>query len=75
MTLYTIMPDEVVWAGQESWQPEYMDVEINGISMQVERLNASQARVVRLYSGNVQDYLNPAYAPGSMLEFQPFFRK
>ncbi len=75
MTLYTIMPDEVIWAGQESFQPEYMDVEINGISMQVERLNASQARVVRLYSSNVQDYLNPAYAPGSMLEFQPFFCK
>lgn len=75
MTLYTIMPDDVVWAGQEEFEPVYLDVEINGISMQVERVNDAQARVVRLYSGNVQDFLNPSYAPGSILEFQPFFRQ
>ncbi|MNP78457.1 hypothetical protein D3C76_1760780 [compost metagenome] len=51
-----------------------MEVQINGITMQVERLNASQAKIVRLYSGNAMDYMNPAYAPGNMLEFQPFFK-
>lgn len=75
MTLYTIMPEEVVWAGREEFNPVYLDMEINGVSMQVERLNGAQARVVRLYSSNVQDYLNPAYAPGSILEFQPCFRR
>lgn len=74
MTFYSIIPEEQVWAGFDSFAPDYMEVRINSIDMQVERLNNSQARIVRIYSGNAYDYLNPAYVPGSIVEFQPFFK-
>lgn len=74
MTLYTVMPEETVWEGYDSYEPDYMEVQINGITMQVERLNATQAKIVRIYSGNALDYANPAYTPGNLVEFQPFFR-
>lgn len=74
MTLYSIIPEETVWEGRDSYEPSYMEVQINGITMQVERLNAYQAKIVRIYSGNSYDYMNPAYSPGSILEFQPFFK-
>jgi hypothetical protein len=74
MTLYSIIPEEAVWEGHETYEPVYMELQINGITMQVEQLNTTQARIVRIYSGNAMDYMNPAYAPGSMLEFQPFFK-
>lgn len=74
MTLYSIIPEEIVWEGYDKHEPDYMEVQINGITMQVERLNATQAKIVRIYSGNAYDYMNPAYAPGSLVEFQPFFK-
>lgn len=71
MTLYSIVPEETVWEGMDRHHPEYMEVRVNGILMQVERINASQAKIVRIYSCNANDFINPAYAPGTMLEFQP----
>lgn len=71
MTLYTPVPLETVFEGMEEYKPQYMDIRINGIEMQVERVNGMQARVVRLLSGNPNDYLNPAYCPGAIIEFQP----
>lgn len=74
MTHYSIIPEETVFAGYEEFAPDYLELVINGISMQVERLNGSQARIVRIYSCDASDYLNPAYAPGSMLEFEAAFK-
>jgi hypothetical protein len=71
MTLYTIIPEEKVFEGYENYNPEYLEVDINGVAMQVEMVSGSQARIVRLLSCNANDYLNPSYTPGSMLEFQP----
>ncbi|MDF2927261.1 MAG: hypothetical protein K0R57_6175 [Paenibacillaceae bacterium] len=74
MTHYSIIPEETVFEGCEAFAPDYMELEVNGIMMQVERLNGFQARIVRIYSGNALDYTNPRYAPGSLLEFQPLFK-
>lgn len=74
MTLYTIMPEDKVFEGYENFVPDYLEVDINGVTMQVEMVGGSQARIVRLLSNNANDYLNPAYTPGRVLEFQPFLK-
>ncbi|MNU10860.1 hypothetical protein D3C72_2582700 [compost metagenome] len=60
--------------GYDKYVPQYLEVSVNGINMQVEMVEGGQARVVRLLSCNANDYLNPAYSPGSLLEFQPYLK-
>ncbi|MCZ8519994.1 MULTISPECIES: YlzJ-like family protein [Paenibacillus] len=72
MTHYTILPLEAVmegWGETEVQQP--VEIVMNGVMMQVQPLNGQQASIVRLLSCNPQDYLNPQYAPGRLIEFQP----
>ncbi|SFL45058.1 YlzJ-like protein [Paenibacillus sp. 1_12] len=71
MTLYTIMPMEVVMSGLESMDAACMDITVNGVDLEVQPINATQATIVRLRSGNPQDYLNPNYSPGKIIEFRP----
>ncbi|WP_281887547.1 YlzJ-like family protein [Paenibacillus sp. YYML68] len=73
MTHYTIMPLEAVFEGYDKLEEATpaMEVVINGVTMQVQPINTQQAAIVRLISCNAQDYLNPQYAPGRLIEFQP----
>ncbi|NHN28321.1 YlzJ-like family protein [Paenibacillus agricola] len=71
MTQYTIMPMEVVMSGWEQPQPPSIEINWQGITMEVQPLNATQAAIVRIRSGNAQDYLNPNYSPGRIVEFRP----
>jgi hypothetical protein len=71
MTHYTILPLEAVMDGIEEMKSTSMEVMINGITMQVQPLNASQASIVRIISPNPQDYLNPLYSPGRVIEWRP----
>ena len=73
MIIYTLVPEEKVFEGIESYSPAFMDIQMNGIAMQVEMINSRRAKIVRLYSANPADYMNPLYAPGSIIEFRPFF--
>ncbi|MHB1420632.1 MAG: YlzJ-like family protein [Bacillota bacterium] len=68
MILYTTLPEEVVLEGMEQ-QRNWVETEYEGITMQVEPLNFGEARVVRIYSTDPQDYLNPRYQPGSVISF------
>lgn len=72
MTLYTILPIESVLHGMDEMEKEtYVELNLNGIMMQVKPLNGHQASIVRLLSRNPQDFLNPQYTPGRIIEFQP----
>lgn len=71
MILYTAVAPETVLEGMESYQPEYLDIKLNGLDVQIEMLNGTQARIVRLWSPNPNDYLNPSFTPGTVIEFQP----
>ncbi|TBL77787.1 YlzJ-like family protein [Paenibacillus thalictri] len=74
MIYYSTMPLEVVMEGfEQREQPKYFDITLNGIQMQVQAINERQASIVRIISANPQDYLNPNYAPGKLIEFQPVF--
>lgn len=71
MIHYTILPLEAVMDGIEDMAANSIEVTVNGITMQVQPLNATQASIVRIISPNPQDYLNPQYSPGKVITFQP----
>lgn len=73
MIQYTVMPLDVVMNGIDEMKDHPMEVSVNGITMQVQPINATQATIVRLISPNPQDYLNPQYSPGRIIAFQPVF--
>jgi hypothetical protein len=75
MTIYSIIPDEIIFAGAEDQQYAYLDMRINGMDLQVEMMNAHQAKIIRLFSVNANDYLNADFAPGKIIEFQPVTMK
>ncbi|MCR8630751.1 YlzJ-like family protein [Paenibacillus radicis (ex Xue et al. 2023)] len=71
MIHYTVLPMEVVMEGIEEMEVTSVEIVMNGIMMQVQPLNSTQATIVRITSCNPQDYLNPQYSPGRIIEFQP----
>ncbi|RTE07051.1 YlzJ-like family protein [Paenibacillus whitsoniae] len=71
MIHYSVLPMDVVFEGMSSYTPEFVDIEQNGMSMQVEPIGRFQAKIVRLYSCNPQDYLNAKYAPGTIISYNP----
>ena len=71
MIHYSVIPMEVIFDGFDSFAPQYLDIEQDGLMMQIEPLSGYQARIVRLYSCNPQDYLNEQYAPGSIISYRP----
>lgn len=73
MTIHSIIPMEVIFAGMEQQTYDYVNVIVEGVSMQVERVGVNQARIVRLLSCRPNDFLNPAYMPGSLIFYQPNF--
>lgn len=75
MIHYTILPLDKVLEGMEDLEsgPQSLEIVMNGVIMQVQPINQTQATIVRLISCNPQDFLNPQYAPGRLIEFQPVF--
>lgn len=71
MIMYTRVPLEEVFEGIENMTDDLQEIELNGVTMQVKWTGASQAQIVRLISPNPQDYLQPSYAPGNFIQFQP----
>jgi hypothetical protein len=71
MTIYSIMPLETVMAGAGEQKFEYVEINLNGINMQVEMVGVNQAKIIRLLSCQPNDYLLPAYSPGSVIHFHP----
>ncbi|MCZ8512308.1 YlzJ-like family protein [Paenibacillus filicis] len=72
MTHYTILPMDAVLEGLEEMdKTQTLEISVDGVTMQVQPLNQRQASIVRLISCNPQDFLNPRFAPGRLIEFEP----
>lgn len=72
MTMYTVMPHEVIWQDGTSHEPSLTtELQIGSLLMQVEPMDGNKAKIVRLLNGELADYLNPLYAPGSTISFIP----
>jgi hypothetical protein len=65
------MPEEIVFEGWDHIQEQYSELVLDGLLMQVQPISPHQVRIVRLISPNPQHYLNPAYAPGQLIEYKP----
>lgn len=73
MTLYTIMPMDVIWEGSFKEPETTVEIVIERILMQVMPIDHSSAQIVRLLNCSLNDYLNPLYAPGQMIRYIPSF--
>ncbi|MFC4775333.1 YlzJ-like family protein [Paenibacillus sp. GCM10023252] len=69
MTLYTAMPLEIVLNGMDDEREPYQELWIQGVHMQVEPIAPGMAKVVRLLQCSLNDYLNPQYAPGAVIQY------
>ncbi len=70
MVLWTVMPDEVIFA--QDYSPVFEDVEIAGTRMLVEKTAGDEYRVVRLLSTDPQDYLRNDIQPGTVFRNEYF---
>ncbi|MFD3260985.1 YlzJ-like family protein [Paenibacillus lentus] len=70
MTHYTILPEEAYWDDKEV-SDSYTEIELGGILMQVRMEQDNRATIIRLLRCSLDDYLNPAIAPGQQVTFVP----
>jgi hypothetical protein len=71
MILYTMMPNELVFPAQEDMFTQQQFIEMNGVSMIVEKNEEQQYRIVRLLSTDPQHYLSEEYMPGMIIAYPP----
>ncbi|AIQ53268.1 YlzJ-like family protein [Paenibacillus sp. FSL R7-0331] len=69
MTFYTVVPIEQMFEGAYSSGQQAEEVMICGMLMQVEPLEGRQARIIRLLQCPLDKYLNPAFAPGAVIDY------
>lgn len=72
MIIYSPVPLEQIVEGIEDKVKPLEEIQVDSVVMQVQPVDKYHARIVRLISPNPQDYLNPAYAPGRTIRFDPF---
>lgn len=70
MLLWTIMPQEVIYAAEE-YCPEYQEIDYAGLKMMVEKTTPTEYRIVRLLSTDPYDYLRPETQPGRLITYKP----
>lgn len=71
MTMYSVIPEEEIFKGSGEENYRFVDMTLEGIPLQVQLMGDSHAKIVRLYSTNPNDYLNPRLAPGTVIRFTP----
>ncbi len=62
------MPIEMVLEGMDK-KYEYKEIEIGGVKLVIEPIGVNQGKIVQLLSTNPQDFLNPNFAPGKIINF------
>lgn len=67
MTLYTTVPQELIFPYDESQFAKQMNIDIKEGQLVIEAMENQQFRVVRLISSDPMAYLNENYTPGKMI--------
>ena len=70
MILWTVLPVELVLAGEEK-VAEYEEMEYAGVAVQVEKLSPLECRIVRILSTDPADFLRDDIQPGLVLTYKP----
>jgi hypothetical protein len=65
---YAAFPLELIFEGCESYVPEYLRIPFARGCLVVEPLSPTEVRIVQLISSDLQDYLNPQFQPGRVID-------
>ncbi|WP_059105220.1 YlzJ-like family protein [Shouchella shacheensis] len=71
MILYTLMPTEQIFPEEENVFESQKVMDCEGGQLVVEQVNGGDFRVVRLISSDPNQFLNPSYAPGTIIQAKP----
>jgi hypothetical protein len=71
MTLYTTMPLELVLDGIQNEPGPFVEVTIQGVTLQLLPVAPGIGRIVRLLSAPLDCYLRSEYEPGQIICFHP----
>jgi len=69
MVIYTLVPEEMLVLSEKS--PQIKEVQLGSATLILEETENGKAKILRLISSNIQDYLNPDYQPGTIIEYAP----
>ncbi len=71
MLLYTVVPPELIFeeeAGAAADPPAApIEIQKGSVRLMVDPLPGGQGRISQIISTNPQDYLNPAWQPGTIM--------
>jgi hypothetical protein len=67
MVLYTVMPPEEILADLEA-ERQVITILREGLLMEVEPMAGARGSLVRMLSSNPQDFLDPRWQPGSVID-------
>jgi hypothetical protein len=70
MILYTPIPPEIVMKGSEEYKPSYIQIPFSGGFIEVDLISPTRARIVRLISKDLNDYLQPGLQPGREIKLK-----
>jgi len=68
--LYTPLPPEIVMKGAEEHKPSYLQIPFSRGFIEVELISPTTARIVRLMSHDLEDYLLPNFQPGKEIRLK-----
>ncbi|PRX33590.1 YlzJ-like protein [Orenia metallireducens] len=70
---YSIFVDGL-WLDEDTEEmAETMELDYNGVTMEIKVTDINAGEIVRVISSNPNDYLNTQYQPGTKIEFHPTF--
>lgn len=71
MILWTIVPEDVIFASQN--QPDLIceEIDYSGQKLIVEQISPSEFRINRLLTTNPSDYLDSKLQPGKIIRYMP----
>lgn len=67
MTLYTTVPDELIFPQEEAKVSKQITIDIKEGQLIIEEAENQQFKVVRLISSDPMAFLNDNYSPGKMI--------
>lgn len=70
MILYTPLPPEIVMKGSEEHKPAYFQIPYSRGFIEVEIISPDRAKIVRLNSRDLNDYLHPDLQPGTEIKLK-----
>ncbi len=71
MILWTIVPEEVVYADPNQTNPTYEEIEYAGQKIMAQKISQSEFRVVRLLTTDPSNYLRNELQPGTVITYKP----